>query len=77
MCMVRPEHLFIGSKYTKKGLLPQENELAHRAPKRIRLSEPHPIPGAKDIAQQVLEKAAKIIDSNDITNFDGLAQAAR
>ena len=65
------------NKYTKKVFVPQEHELAHRAPKRIRLSEPQPISSEKAIAQQILEKAAEIIDSNDVTCFDELARAAR
>ncbi|GAM33244.1 ATR checkpoint kinase [Talaromyces pinophilus] len=61
----------------QRALYPHGNELAHRAAKRIRLSEPQPTPGEKDIAQEILEKATKIIESNDITSIKKLAQAAR
>lgn len=75
--MVRPRFFYIGNKYTNQVSLPQGNGLVHRAPKRIRLSEAQPIPGEKDIALQILEKAAKITESNDVTSFKELAQAAR
>lgn len=57
--------------------MPQGNELDHRAPKRIRLSEPQPIASEKDMTQQILAKVAEIIGFDGIASLGELVQAVR